>query len=90
MCGIGSPRMLDSTIDEAVINEVVINITTIIIAEMIRDITNGTDTTTGELSTIVAVVTDSDGMTIVTKEENTMVESDRKVTETTTKRTKNG
>lgn len=85
MCGISSPRMLDSTIDEVVTN----TITTIIIAEMIQGITREIDTMTGGLITIEV---DPAGTTIEMEAEITMVESDTNVIMTisiTTKRIRN-
>ena len=73
MCGISSPRMLDSTTDEAATHI----ITTIIIAEMIQGITSVTDMMTGELSTTEVEETNPGGTTIETEEVTTMVENDR-------------
>ena len=68
--------MLDSTIDEEVVTN---KITTIIIAEMIHGRISATGTMKEELITIEAVAKDSDGMTIGTEEEKTMVERDKDV-----------
>ena len=75
MCGIGLPRMLDSTIVEAVVTFPII-----IIAETTQGIRSETDTMTE--TTIDKAVTDSDG-TITEVETKAMAASDIDVMETT-------